>query len=178
MVSLKTLKWGKEIQPVPQTSIKDDLMNARRVVIKAYNASQAKRNGYDAELEQWQNRLIRVRRVLTFTKDEEAKKDLSVLQEQATEYRNHFRDLLNDEDSYFSSLHKQYKAIEAAVARFQLMETRQSLNEDLRQISGGLRNSRAGGLEHEDSQDFQNVEKIIQTALALVELKEQKALGS
>lgn len=178
MASLKTLRTGKDIVvSVPdQSSIKADLLNAKKVVSKAWNAGRSRYTAYQEELEAWENRLRRIRLVVSFTKNEEAKKDLKILMEQASTYQQRYKKLAVEENTFCDSLHQQYAVIEKAVNRFELMETRLSLNEDLRRIAGGANDVGRFGMEDTDMEAFKNIEKVIQTALALVEIKEQKGI--
>jgi hypothetical protein len=178
MVSLKTLKTGKGIavSAPDQGSIKADLMKAQRVVASACRESSKRWQAHESEVSAWENRLFRVRLVTKFTKNEEAKKDLQILIEQANTYHKRYKSLYTAEVDFYQSLQKQLLAIESAVSKFTLMEARMELSEDLRRISGQADNIRDFSSNNEDAEVFRNIEKVIQTALALVEVKEQKGI--
>lgn len=179
MVSLKTLKTGKGIavSTPDQTTIKADLMKAQMVVVIACGESSKRWKSHEEEVSAWENRLFRVRLVEKFTKNEEAKKDLKILIEQANTYHKRYKNLYNSEVDFYHSLQKQLLAIESAVSKFTLMEARMELSEDLRRISGEADNIRDFNSNNEDAEVFRNIEKVIQTALALVEVKEQKGIS-
>lgn len=178
MVSLKTIKTGKSVavQTPDQRSIKADLLNAKRVVGAACVESTKRWQSHESEVSAWENRLFRVRLVAKFTKNEEAKKDLQILIDQANTYHKRYKSLYAAEVDFYHSLQKQLQAIDSAVNKFTLMEARMELSEDLRRIAGQADNIQDFN-SNEDAEVFRNIEKVIQTALALVEVKEQKGIG-
>jgi hypothetical protein len=155
------------------SDIKKRLLDAHRTVSAAYNATQESLEKYSQDYVAWKSRATRVSRMIKLTKSADAIEDLNILLTQAKDYRDHFGDLKTQERRFSSSLLGQFNALKDAVQRFETMERRMALKKDLARLAGnkGVDSSSAGV-----SIDLREIDNIIHTAVALIELKEQKAV--
>lgn len=155
--------------------IKNKLAVAHNTVKKATQDSLNSLENHTKEYAEWKHRLLRVTRLIQLTKSQEAREDLQVLKEQAEAFQKHFGEMKSKEKSFHESLAKQLNALYSAYQRFETMERRQELKRDIALLAG---NSSAGFNASNAKIDFREIENIIHTATALIELREEKTTAS
>lgn len=153
--------------------IKRKLVVACQTVERATEESLMNLDTHTKEHAEWKHRLLRVSRLIQLTKSVEAREDLQVLKDQAEAFHKHFGDMKAKEETFHRSLSKQLGALQSAHQKFETMERRQELKKDLALLAG---NAQAGSGGPAAKIDFREIESIIHTATALIELKEEKAI--
>lgn len=156
---------------VSTADIKNKLFTAYKTVQKATQESLVSLETHTKEYAEWKHRLLRVTRLIQLTKSQEAREDLQVLKEQAETFHKHFGEMKAKEKSFHDSLAKQLSSLQNAQQRFETMERRQELKKDIALLAG---NANAGSMGSTAKIDFREIENIIHTATALIELKEEK----
>lgn len=167
--------FNKEDTPDSTADIKHKLRAAYQTVERATEDSSINLENHSREHAEWKHRLLRVSRIMQLTKSEEAREDLKVLKEQAETFHTHFGEMKAKEKEFHASLAKQLGALQNAYQKFETMERRQELKRDIARLAG---NTGAGSGGSAEKIDFREIENIIHTATALIELKEEKAITS
>lgn len=142
---------------------------------KAQNSSTTTLNEYATEYQGWKDRATRVSRIMALTKSKEAREDLKILATQAIDYRKHYESLYSSQNEYHRKISDKKQTLDEAWNRFETMERRLSLKQEIARIAG------KGGLEASTSMpgiDFDEINRIIHTATALIELREDKGISA
>lgn len=169
--SSKELRSAKD----SPADIKTRLLDARKTVHGASFQSAQNLESHTQERNEWKTRSTHVSRIISLTKSTEAREDLKILLTQAEEYRDHFNLLRRQEQKFYSSLSHQLSALDDAVQKFETMERRQQLKSDLAHLAG---KAEIATESSHSTIDFSEINRIIHTAVALIELKEQKEVSA
>lgn len=162
----------------PPEDIRGKLNKAEYALRHAYHESANRLTGYNLKANNWDERVGRVSKLLFLAKTDEAKEDLSVMRKQAKDYQTHFTTLAVQEAEYKNSLATQYETVKKALDRFATMDRRLHLAEEIRRMSAGLGEPSSDSKDITNNIDLREIEHLIHTSIALLELKEQKAIKS
>lgn len=172
------MAWKSKTKEVvaPEVPMKERLQTTIKSLESQLKTSVSARDKARSNLHSWEERVAYAQDMISGTDDPDALEALGILEAQAKEYVAIYETASTEDNGYIVSLETQLGKLKETLASLDLIEKKKELNEHLRSISSGMtaQNSAKALTQASGTAESREIDSLIHTAKALIELKSDK----
>lgn len=172
------MAWKSKTKEIvaPEIPMKERLQTTISSLEEQMKASVTARDKAKSNLQSWNERVAYAQDMISGTDDADALEALGILEAQAKEYVSIYEKSSTEDDGYIVSLSTQLEKLKDTLSSLDLIEKKKELNEHLRSISSGMtaQNSAKALTQASGTAESREIDSLIHTAKALIELKSDK----
>lgn len=157
-------------------STKERLETTIASVKTQLEASRQTKDTATTNANEWKSRVEYATEMIESTDEPDAIEALEILKAQAESYYETYSTAAVADDDYIGSLSLQLEKLQKTLASLDLIDKKKELTEHLRSIASGMNNPSAKAISQKpDHSEAREIESLILTANALIEVKTGKA---
>lgn len=166
---------NKIVEAPAETPIKERLLETIKSLEERLSTSRTTQREARKNEREWKERVAYARELLEGTKDPDAIEAITILKSQAEEYHAIYTKSSTEDNDYIASIEDQLSKLRKSLETLDLMEKKKELTEHLRSIASKGSIAAIPQGESSGTVESREIDSLIHTAQALVELRGDKA---